>query len=80
MIVKCVVACNDVNGPNFYFVKVDCTEEQYDNGDHYQAAEDIIQENYEVDGPYWVCDENDNNVKFLFDHFNWDTADLTSVD
>ena len=81
MNIKCVVACHDGDGPNFYFVKVDCTKEQYDNGEHYEAAEGIIRENYDVDGPFWVCDENDYPVNFIISNFpKWETADVTCVD
>lgn len=80
MKVKCVVGCHDHDGPNFYFAIVDCSQEQYDNGEHYEAAEGIIRENYDVDGPFWVADEHDHRVGFLFEHFEWDTADVTSVD
>ena len=45
MKIRCVVACHDVEGPNLYYVKVECNQEQYDEGSHYEAAEGYISEN-----------------------------------
>ncbi|MFA7219056.1 MAG: hypothetical protein WC119_00830 [Synergistaceae bacterium] len=58
MKVKCTVACVNANGePDFHFVTVKCTQEQYDNGDHYDAAkQDAEKEGYE---PFLAYDEND---------------------
>lgn len=39
MITRCIVAAINADGePDFFFVKVDCTEDQYGNGYHYDAA------------------------------------------
>lgn len=79
MKIRCVVACHDVNGPNIYYVKVKCTEKQYDAGEHYEAAQGYIEENYSVGGPFWVCDEKDACGLALVQHHEWDW-DETFVD
>jgi hypothetical protein len=75
MEIKCVVACRNASGESdFYFCKVECSEEQYDVGDHYELAEDSArEEGYE--GPMVVFDENDG-PDFLFDHFVWESASV----
>lgn len=79
MDIRCVVACHDSNGPNMYFVKVKCNVEQYKKGLHYEAAEGYISENYEVSGPFWICDENDACGVDLCQRMEWDW-DETYVD
>ena len=74
-LIKVCVGCESTNGPDLFFVKVECTDEQYENGVHYMIALDWVRENHEVDGPYWVCDENDP-AKAVMDLFNWDTASV----
>ncbi len=56
--IKCAVACTNSNGePDFYFVTVKCTDEQYENGDHYDRAKEEAEEaGYD---PFLVYDEND---------------------
>ena len=75
MTIKCVVACRNAEGvSDFYFCKVDCTQEEYDNGSHYELAENsAISEGYE--GPYVAFDENDG-PDWLFDHFVWESASI----
>lgn len=75
MEIKCVVACRNASGESdFYFCKVECSEEQYDVGDHYELAEDSArEEGYE--GPMVAFDENDG-PDFLFDHFVWESASV----
>ena len=77
MIVKCLVACETGNGPDIVFVQVDCTQEQYDHGEHYRAAKDwAMDQDYE--GPMVAMDENDP-AKPLFHLFEWDTAFIIST-
>lgn len=75
MEIKCVVACRNCEGvPDFYFCKVKCSQEQYDNGEHYEIAEDAAsKEGYE--GPLLAYDENDG-PDWLFDHFVWESASI----
>ena len=72
MIVKCLVACDTGDGPDVAFVMVDCTKDQYENGEHYDAAKDWALDQ-DCDAPMVVIDENDR-PKPLFSHFRWDTA------
>lgn len=74
MIIRCFVAAVNANGdPDFYFVKVDCTQDQYDFGLHYSAAmQKATAEGYT---PYLAYDENDSAGKSMMDKFNWDSAD-----
>jgi hypothetical protein len=80
MIVKCVVAGYTLAGkPDFYFCNVECTKEEFDNGDHYDAAEAEAEANSfaadnmvafdEFDGPDW-----------LFKYFAWHTATTVRAD
>lgn len=74
MIIKCVVACMTTEGADFYFCKVKCTQEEYDDGVHYEVAEDGAC----IDGferPMVTFDENDG-VDWLFEHFVWASADV----
>lgn len=79
MIVKCVVAGNNFEGPNFYFCNIECTQEEYDNDDHYDTAITAAEaEGYDSDSIV-VFDEFDGPA-WLFEHFVWSTADLFCVD
>ena len=64
--VKCVVACRNANGePDFFPCTVNASQEQYDEGEHYDEAEQIAAEQgYEK--PFLVYDENDGPA-WLFD-------------
>lgn len=57
-LIKCAVFGLNSNGePDIYYCKVKCTDDQYDCGNHYVAAEDAARSSgYE---PALVCDEND---------------------
>lgn len=73
MIVKCVVACFNAAGePDFYFCKVDATEQKYKDGEHYEMAEESAKR-FGYDGPYVAFDEKDG-PSWLFDHFVWESA------
>lgn len=78
MKIKTVVAGNGFDGPDFYFCIVDCNQQQYDNGDHYDVVKKAA-ENYGFEEPMVVFDENDN-PKGLFDLFVWESADTFVVD
>lgn len=80
MIVRCVVAGNGMNGPDFYFCKIECTQEEYDNGEHYKLAAEaaLVAEAYDPDNAV-VFDEHDGPV-WLFEHFVWSTASVFCVD
>lgn len=75
---KVVVGGEGHNGPELYFVKVICNQSQYDEGLHYEAAKEWVQENFDADGPFWACDENDP-ANLVHELFNWTTASCTKV-
>lgn len=78
MIIKCVVAAhNGMGEPDFFFCLVECSEEQYDNGDHYDRAEELADaEGYE--GPKVTFDEKDG-PDFLFERFAWESGTTVRV-
>jgi len=77
-LIKCVVAGSNANGePDFWFVIVRATQQQYDSGEHYKAAKAHADDNgFESSLAY---DENDP-PKPLFEMFKWDTADTIDVE
>lgn len=81
MKIKCLVGVNGSCGPELMPVVVDCNQEQYDNGDHYDAAKDIVLENYDVSSTNFAIDEFDCSDLFNLTNelYNWFTADETFV-
>ena len=81
MNIKCVVACRDSNGaPDLYALRIECTNEQYDNGDHYERAKEAVAENgYEASDI--VFDENDSAFKSMFQvgFINWETTSIYKI-
>jgi len=78
--IRCVVAAINSNGdPDFYFVKVKATEEQINNGDHYDAARESAEdEGYEALLTY---DQNDYGWKaFSRNAFDWKTAPVVTIE
>ena len=75
---KLIVAALNANGePDFFYCKVSCTDEQYDNGDHYVLAESLaVKEGYE---PRLSFDENDSAGKAILEHFVWESAQTVKV-
>ena len=78
MIIRCMVAAVNSNGESdFYFVKVECTNEQYELGEHYDTvAKKAEDEGYE---PKLVFDENEYAGQAILDHFSWDTAETIDL-
>jgi len=78
MILKCIIACHNASGkPDLAFVKVQCNQAQYDEGQHYEAAQDWArQDNYEP--PFVVFDENDVSSGLL-ELFIWNSAAAVDV-
>ena len=78
MIMPCFVAAINSNGePSFYFVKIDCTQEQFDNGNHYDAAmQKARDEGYE---PHLAYDAVDAAGKAAMKLFEWHTADIVQI-
>lgn len=79
MIINCVVACFNASGePDFYFCRVECEQDEYDVGKHYELAEEAAEgEGYS--GPMVAFDENDG-PEWLFERFVWASADTVSAD
>lgn len=73
-----MVACTNACGePDLYFVIISCSEEQYNNGDHYQYTElCAMDEGYE--GPFVCFDENDSAGKALLHLFAWNTSKIVA--
>jgi hypothetical protein len=75
---KMVVAATNANGePDLFFCKVICSKEQYEEGDHYDAAKDQAKlEGYESE--MVAFDENDP-PKSLFELFVWNSAEVVDI-
>jgi hypothetical protein len=68
MQLRCIVACHNASGaPDFYPCTVEVSLEQYDEGEHYERAEEKARDSgYE--GPMLAYDENDG-PELLFRHY-----------
>jgi len=62
-------------------VKVQCSQEQFAAGEHYDAARECIEDNHKVSGPFWMCDEKDHSGLIPLLNINWENkdVDLTNV-
>jgi len=70
---KVAVACSNANGESdFFFCIVECTEDDYEAGIHYDVAKEKAEENgYE--SPFVVFDKNDaGNV--ILEHCVWESV------
>jgi hypothetical protein len=78
-VVRVVVGGVGYDGPDMWFVKVICDQEQLDNGDHYEAAKNWVGENIlNADDINWACDDKDP-AKAILSCFNWDTAKFVKI-
>lgn len=82
--IDCVVPCRNANGePDFKMVRVTCTKDQYELGEHYHAARNRVddEDGYEADPGTVVFDRNDG-PRFLFANLVEPTfhADITKED
>lgn len=70
MEIKCVVACINASGEHGVFpVIVTCSQDQYEEGKHYDAAEDeAAARGYE---PRLVFDENDPGFCYFLNSIDW---------
>jgi hypothetical protein len=75
--IQCVVACRGADGvPTFFACKVKCSQDAYDNGEHYEAAEGLASEmGYE--DPFLVYDENDG-PEWLHERFRGENVERTT--
>lgn len=71
--IKCIVAGRNADGePDLYFVIVEATEEQIENGEHYDAANANAYNNgYE---PFLVYDEECSAGRAMLPLFAWESA------
>ncbi len=59
MKIKCAVSCRSADGtPTFFPTIVHCSQEKYDNGEHYEIA-DAVAYAYGYETGHLVYDEND---------------------
>jgi hypothetical protein len=79
LVIKCAVGCQGGDGPELHFVRVQCTQEQYENGEHYEAASEYVTDDHNVGGPFWVVDENDPAKDVLILCNWWDDVVLTRL-
>lgn len=79
MNIKCVVTCLNASGvPDLHPVLVTCTQEQYDEGEHYEHAKDnATLDGYENCG--LVYDENDYPKLIKLFNFNGQTNAIDIV-
>ena len=78
MRIKCVIAGHGLNGPDLGFVIVECTQDDYDAGAHYEVAAEWAETDLDLDIPRVVFDEHDH-PQFLFEHFAWETATVIDL-
>ena len=78
MILRCVVAAINAAGePDLFFVKVECTDEQYNDGEHYVAAKRAAEDDgYE---PVLAYDEDDPAGSAMMSLFVWKSASTVEV-
>ena len=77
-----VLACTNANGaPDFAFVQVDCSEEMFNEGEHYKAAEKFAQSELGYEGPFVCFDEKDmqGGLGFLKGQFVWESASTVTI-
>ena len=76
---RVVVACTNSNGePDFYFCKVNCTDQQYENGEHYEVAKRAALDN-DYDGQMVAYDDACYAGKNLMKMFHWSSATQLNV-
>lgn len=74
-----MVAATNSNGePDIYFVIVECTNEQIDRGDHYDAAREAAQAaGYEPHD--LVFDQNNAAGNAMQSLFVWESASIVNI-
>lgn len=78
--IRCIVVGHNSGGePDLLFVKVCCSESEYDEGKHYKAAIEYAEsEGYE---PGIIAfDENDPAGRAMLPLFAWNTASIIDID
>lgn len=78
MVIKCVFAATNASGsPDFGFVKVECTDSQYELGEHYDTVKEWAKHN-DYEAPIIVFDEQEA-PNWLLERFVWDSASVIKV-
>ena len=77
--IRVVVAATHPSGhPGFCPVHVQCTAEQYTDGEHYEAAKENAQER-DYEGPDYVAFDERDGPAWLFDNVDWTEAQTVMV-
>jgi hypothetical protein len=78
--VRVLVVCHDFNGPNVFLCNVECTIDQYDDGQHYLRAEQAARD-AGYDGPMVSVDECDTPVELFaaYGDDKWEEAGVYKV-
>jgi len=77
--IKMMAAVVNASGePDFFFCKVKCNDDEIDNGEHYDAARALAEEEgYEV---RLVYDQMDSGGQAIQHIFCWDSATLIDLE
>lgn len=63
--IRCLVSCRDANGvPTFFPMVVQCSEDEYNYGEHYEIAL-IAAMDGRYEGPHLVYDDDDLPVEVM---------------
>lgn len=77
-IINCVVAgINRFGEPDMFFVRVNCTQDQIDNGKYYFAARKHVEESGFV--PVMVFAENDPGYSYIRTEQSEDVAEIIEI-
>ncbi len=72
-----VAAVNAAGEPDFFFCKVNCSESEIDDGEHYEAARTLAdEEGFET---RLVFDERDSGGRAILDVFEWASATVVDL-
>jgi len=64
--IRCIIACTNSNGePELAHTTVNCTEEEIENGEHYDVAKEQV-EDQGYENPCWATDEDNSVTSHLF--------------
>lgn len=76
--IKMIVAAVNAGGePDFFFCKVNCNESEIDDGEHYEAARALAdEEGFET---RLVFDEMDSGGRAILDVFEWNSATVIDL-
>ena len=75
MNIKCIVIADNASGEaDFWACIVDCTERQYNEGDHFETAE-VCAENERYENTY-ACDEHEPLFKPFLNIVDWNKVPI----